>query len=126
MHELAICQGLLRQVEKVAQANGASRVERIRLKVGPLSGVEPPLLQRAFEIARFGTVAEAAELEVIQSAIVVQCRECGSRGEALSNRLLCAHCGDWRVNVLEGDEMLLQSIDISETPETAEKETQNV
>jgi hydrogenase nickel incorporation protein HypA/HybF len=119
VHELAVCQGLLRQVERVAAANGAHAVDRIRLKVGGLSGVEPPLLERAFEIARFGTVAQNATLEIEPGPIVVACGECGASGAAAVNRLLCPACGDWRVRVIEGEELVLQSIDISEITKEA-------
>jgi len=78
MHELSICQGLMTKVEQVALENGATSVETIFLSVGPLSGVEPPLLKRAFEIARLGTIAESAELEIQTGPIIVECRECGS------------------------------------------------
>jgi len=112
MHELAICQGLLRQVGQVALDKGAASVERIVLQVGGLSGVEPPLLARAFEIAREGTVAAGAELDIRVGPVVVQCRECGGRGAVPVNRLLCPYCGDWRVRVTEGEELLLLSLEI--------------
>jgi len=112
MHELSVCQGLMRQVEKVAAENSARSVELIRLRVGELSGVEPSLLQHAFEIARAGTIAAAAELEIEGGPIVVKCQECGASSAATINRLLCQYCGEWRVNVVEGDELLLLSLEI--------------
>jgi hydrogenase nickel incorporation protein HypA/HybF len=113
MHELAVCQGLINQAERIARDEGGSRVDNIVLSIGPLSGVEPPLLERAFEIARMGTMAEHAELEIQTGPIVVKCRICGSSGEARSNRLLCPGCGDWRVSVEQGDEMLLLRLEVS-------------
>ena len=113
MHELAVCQGLLRQVERVAADNGARSVERILLRVGALSGVEPPLLERAFEIARMGTLAEGAELHIDSGPVVVKCRQCGASSAVLPNRLLCGQCGAWQVNVTEGDELLLLSVDLT-------------
>ena len=53
-----------RRPSPVAANNNAVSVERILLRVGGLSGVEPPLLEHAFEIARMGTVAEKAELGI--------------------------------------------------------------
>lgn len=113
MHELAICNGLLSQVAQVAQRNKAASVERIVLRVGALSGVEPPLLERAFEMARAGTVAAHAELDIRRGPVVVKCRECGGTGEVAVNRLLCPDCGDWRVDVTEGEELLLLSLDLN-------------
>jgi hydrogenase nickel incorporation protein HypA/HybF len=118
MHELAVCQGLIRQVERIARQEGATQVDSIVLSIGPLAGVEPPLLDRAFEIARMGTVAQSAELEIGTGPIVVECRTCGSSGEASVNRLLCPACGDWRVSVRQGEEMTLMRVELSGIPET--------
>ena len=112
MHELSVCQGLLRQVGNLAVENQAAAVSRIVLRVGGLSGVEPALLESAFEIARMGTVAEAAELVIEEGPVVVECRECGGRSAVPVNRLLCTYCGEWRVNVVEGEELLLLSLDL--------------
>ena len=113
MHEMSICQGLMSQVEKIAQEKGASRVESIVLSIGPLAGVEPELLSRAFEVARAETVAKDAELEIETGPIVVECRSCGSSGEAQVNRLVCPSCGDWKVNLKQGDELLLLRLELS-------------
>ncbi|MDH4003053.1 MAG: hydrogenase maturation nickel metallochaperone HypA [Xanthomonadales bacterium] len=125
MHELSVCQGLMRQVEQVAANNNAKSVKRILLRVGGLSGVEPSLLQSAFEIARAGTIAEHAELEIEDGPIVVKCQECGASSAAKLNRLLCQYCGEWRVNVVEGEELLLLSMDI-ETAQSAAEESRHV
>jgi hydrogenase nickel incorporation protein HypA/HybF len=112
MHELSVCQGLMRQVDHLAAAHGAAAVERIVLQIGALSGVEPPLLERAFEIARAGTVAAAAELEIRTGPVVVECRECGGKSAVPPNRLLCSYCGEWRVRVVEGEELVLLSVEL--------------
>jgi len=111
MHELAICQGLMTRVEQSALENRATSVKRIFLSVGALSGVEPPLLARAFEIVRLGTIAEAAELEIETGPVIVECSACGARSEVRINRLLCGSCGNWRVQVKEGEELLLLSLE---------------
>jgi hydrogenase nickel incorporation protein HypA/HybF len=114
MHELSICQSLIRQVQQVAADNNTQSVTLIRIRVGGLSGVEPPLLERAFEIARAGTVAAEAELEIEDGPVVVKCKDCGASSAAAINRLLCQYCGDWRVTVTEGEELLLLSVEIEQ------------
>jgi len=113
MHELALCQGLLTQVERIAREQAASSVERIVLSVGPLSGVEASLLEHAFEIAKLDSVASGAELEIQTGPVVVECRNCGNSNEASVNRLLCDACGGWQVNLKQGDEMLLLRLELS-------------
>ena len=113
MHEMAICQGLMSQVEQIASERGVERVERIALSIGPLSGVEPELLARAFEVARMDTVAQEAELDIETGPVVVECRVCGASGEAEVNRLLCPSCGEWKVSLKQGDELLLLRLEVS-------------
>ena len=101
------------QVERIASEQGASRVDKIVLSIGPLSGVEPELLSRAYEVSRAGTVAESAELEIETGPILVECRSCGASGEAGVSRLVCPSCGDWQVNLTQGDELLLLRLEVS-------------
>ena len=61
MHELSVCNALISQVEAIAREHGAGRVESITLQLGALSGVEPPLLERAYPLAAAGTLADGAE-----------------------------------------------------------------
>ena len=112
MHELSVCLALMKQVERIADEHGARRVERIVLRIGPLSGVEPALLRHAYPLAATGTVAEDAELEIETGPVVVQCTQCGGESEVPPNRLLCGHCGDFRTRLIRGEEMLLQSMDL--------------
>ena len=112
MHELSVCLSLLQQVEQIAHKCNASAVERIVLKVGPLSGIEPALLRHAYPLAATGTVASDAELIIGDSEVVVRCNECGAESEVPPNRLLCSQCGDFRTRLVSGDEMILQSVEL--------------
>lgn len=112
MHELSVCLSLLRDVERIARENNAARVTRIAVTVGPLSGVEPDLLRNAYSLAVAGTVAEDAEFCIDVSDIVITCSQCGAESPAKPNRLLCGNCGDYRTNLVSGDEMILQSLEL--------------
>ncbi|NOR40546.1 MAG: hydrogenase nickel incorporation protein HypA [Gammaproteobacteria bacterium] len=112
MHELAICQALMEQVESIALEEQADHVTAIHLGIGPLSGVEPRLLEQAFSIARAGSIAADAELMIASMPIQVSCKQCGQLTEALPNRLVCGSCGDWRTHLISGDELELISIEL--------------
>ena len=112
MHELAVCQALMEQVESIAATEHAEHVVSIHLGIGPLSGVEPSLLEQAFYVARAGTVADHAELVIESMAVQVCCKQCGQTTDALPNRLLCGHCGDWRTSLVQGDELQLQHLEL--------------
>ncbi|MDH5620634.1 MAG: hydrogenase maturation nickel metallochaperone HypA [Gammaproteobacteria bacterium] len=113
MHELSVCLSLLRQVENIARQHDAATVDQVFLKVGPLSGVEPELLRKAYPLAVAGTVAEKAELFIEYGEIIVACTECGAESPAKTNRLLCAACGDFRTRLVSGDEMILERIELT-------------
>jgi hydrogenase nickel incorporation protein HypA/HybF len=112
MHELAITRALIGQVEAIACERRAERVIGIVVRIGPLSGVEPALLLNAWSLACAGTCAANAELMVEDSPVRVRCLQCGAESEVPSNRLLCSSCGQWRTQVLTGDELLLIRVEM--------------
>jgi hydrogenase nickel incorporation protein HypA/HybF len=116
MHELSVCQALVAQLERVSATNGGGRVELVRLRIGPLSGIEPALLRHAFPMAAAGTAADGADLVVESSGLVVQCNGCGAQSEAAANRMLCGSCGSFRVRLISGDEMMLESVELAVVP----------
>jgi len=113
MHELSVCLSLLQQMESIARQHNAATIDQVFLKVGPLSGVEPELLRKAYPLAVAGTVAEKAELFIEYGEVIVTCTECGAESPAKPNRLLCAACGDFRTRLISGDEMILERIELT-------------
>jgi hydrogenase nickel incorporation protein HypA/HybF len=112
MHELAVCQALVEQVNAIVQQQGAQAATLIKIKVGPLSGVVPDLLSTAFPLAAAGSVANHAELQINASSIRVHCQTCGAETDATANRLLCGVCGDWHTQLIAGDELILESVEL--------------
>jgi hydrogenase nickel incorporation protein HypA/HybF len=112
MHELAVCQALMEQVENIAIAERADHVASIRLGIGPLSGVEPCLLEQAFFIASAGSIAADAQLVIESLPVRVSCEQCGESTDALPARLICGNCGNWRTKLVSGDELLLTHVEL--------------
>jgi hydrogenase nickel incorporation protein HypA/HybF len=125
MHELAVCQALMEQVESIAREQQAHSVVSVHLGIGPLSGVEPRLLEQAFFIARAGSIAAEAALVIESLPVRVSCDQCGQTTDALPARLLCATCGNWRTKLVSGDELQLQHMELVRptADELAEPET---
>ena len=127
VHELAVAQALVEQVDAVIdqhqayQENDASsadawRATSIRVRIGPLAGVVPELLGTAFPLAAAGSRMEHAELEFVHAPIRVRCQTCCAETEAAMNRLLCGACGDWHTQVISGDELVLESVELEAAP----------
>jgi len=115
MHELSVCQNLVMQVERIARERNA-QVSSITIKIGPLSGVEAALVEQAYPLAVAGTCLSAARLIIDSLPVRVHCGVCQQDSVAAPNRMLCAHCGDWRTELLSGDELLLSSVELSRDP----------
>ena len=93
MQELSVCQALLEQVQNLAQQHGAASVYSIVVQIGPLSGVEPELLEQAYGIARSGTAAADARLIIENGATRVWCSGCQSESEVAPRS--CTSCFRW-------------------------------
>lgn len=113
MHELAIAQGLIDEVRRVAEQHGADAVEAILVRVGRLAGVEPQLLRRAYTVASAGTIAEHAALAIEVEPVRVSCTACGAETIADPGRIVCGRCGEWKVRVVAGEELLLVRVELS-------------
>jgi hydrogenase nickel incorporation protein HypA/HybF len=110
VHEYSIVQALLERVDHEATVHGASRVHRVRVAIGELSGVEVELLRTAYETIRQRTRCEEAELEVRRVEARWECASCGTpipRGAPLH----CAACGH-RARLASGDEIVLDQIEM--------------
>lgn len=112
MHELSVCQSLIDQVEQIALSHGAKCVASVNLKVGPLSGVEPTLLQHAYPYASAGTLAAESKLVIELAPLRVSCEVCGCETEAQLNWLVCGACGDCHTKLVSGDEMTLMRVEL--------------
>ena len=63
MHEKALMDDVVRQLEAVAATEGAGRVTCVRVRLGALSHFTPEHFREHFVDATRGTVAEGAEVE---------------------------------------------------------------
>ena len=118
MHELAICQSLMQQVNAIARERNARKVVSISLGIGPLAGVEAALLRHAFPLASADSVAADAQLIIETSALIVHCDLCQRDSEACSNNLACQHCNNWQTTLVSGDELMLNSLELETDDQT--------
>jgi hydrogenase nickel incorporation protein HypA/HybF len=116
VHELAVAQALVEQVDAVIDQHNATSASLIRVRIGPLAGVVPELLATAFPLAAAGSRMERAVLDLVAAPIKVRCQTCGAETEATMNRLICGACGDWHTQVISGDELMLESVELETAP----------
>lgn len=122
MHELSIAQALVERVEAVAARERATRVVRVAIVVGALSGVDPDALMAAFPLVAEGTTAAGAELLIERVPARVRCRACGHEAATCESFIGCAACGSRDVELVSGRELDIRSVEL----EVGKKEVQDV
>lgn len=113
MHEESLVRSLLRHVEELAQLHQAVGVEVIEVEVGPLSGVEPLLLQDAFERLRAEFPWPLAELAVQQTGLAVFCNDCQRESQLEDFRFVCSQCGSTSLQIVRGDAFRLFNVKLT-------------
>ncbi len=112
MHEYSIVQSLLNSCEDHAAQNGASKVTRIEVKIGQLSGVEPHLLEIAFETFKEATICENAVFDMQIQPLVIACNECQEEFRPKRFEFKCKACGSFDVKAIDGEEMYLMRLEL--------------
>jgi hydrogenase nickel incorporation protein HypA/HybF len=111
MHELSIAEAIV----GIASAHAAGRpVARVEIKVGHLRQVVPSALTFAFELVAQGTVLEGAELAIEAVPAAGRCRDCGAESALTGFPLQCSACGGLDLEVLRGEELLVDALELEE------------
>lgn len=110
MHEISLVRNIIKTLEAEFQEKELNQLLEIDLKVGPLSNVEPVLMQNAFEAVvqdeqRFTDV----KLNVNVVPIKVKCELCGAVSEVHNYVFRCEN-GHPSSNVIQGDELVIEKV----------------
>ena len=121
MHEESLIRSLLRQVEELAQHHQATAIDEVEVEVGPLSGVEPLLLQDAFERLKAEFSWPNARLCVSQVGLDVLCVNCQNESQLQNFHFVCRECGSTSLQILRGDAFRLLNVtmEIDDSVESA-------
>lgn len=112
MHEYSIVQSLLESCEEHASQNDSTKVLKVIVKIGVLSGVEPQLLETAFNTFKEGTICHDAQFILNHQKVVIECNECETTNTLDKNEFLCPDCQSTKVKVIDGEEMFLMSLEM--------------
>lgn len=112
MHELGICDALLKMVDDIVKKEEADGVSRVTLEVGLLSGVVPRYLTDCWQAVIDGTAYADTELIVEPIPGTALCIDCGAEFEADLNKLVCPDCGGKKLTPLSGRDLTIKEIEI--------------
>jgi len=112
MHELSICQRIIDQLKQIAQAQSATAVTQVTIQLGPFSGITSAGFHNAFPIAAAGTIASDATLIIETLPLKILCNDCNTKQETSPQQLHCQKCNSTNIQILNGDEIQIHSIEI--------------
>lgn len=114
MHELSLCHSIYTIADR---AREGQRVEVIHLRIGLLRQVVPETLLYCWGLLSESTDLAGSELDIERVAIELRCELCASRTVVSQNLVLtCAACDSGQVEVVMGEEFLITSMDLAESP----------
>jgi hydrogenase nickel incorporation protein HypA/HybF len=112
MHELSLIASLFDTIVEKAADHNTREVTLVTIKVGPLSGVVPELLESAFDMYKKGTIAERARLVVEPLPFVVRCRACAAETSRDALIASCPACGSTDYAIIQGTEVYLDKLEL--------------
>jgi len=123
MHELGIAQDLFKIIEEKSNANNLRKVNKVRIKVGVASGIEKDFLRHSLVDHIFPkTIAEGAELELIEEPLKTMCKECSKDLDTQEEfSMKCPFCGSFDIEITQGKDVYLESIEGEHFEENQDK-----
>ena len=112
MHEYSIVQSLIDSCYENAKANNASKVTKVVVKIGVMSGVEPDLLQTAFDTFKEDTICDGAEFILNIQQILVKCNSCQAESTLSKLEYHCPNCNSSDLKILDGEDMYLMQLEL--------------
>jgi hydrogenase nickel incorporation protein HypA/HybF len=112
VHELAVTQSILDIALENARKADAKQITGINLQVGQLASLVDDSIQFYWDILSEGTIAIGAKLNIERIPIEMRCFDCGHIFYPRPDTFDCPECKSIRVQVVQGDEMRVVSIDV--------------
>ena len=112
MHELAITQSLLDLVLEEAAKAGASKVLKINVVLGEMSGVVDQFVEFNFDLLSKDTAAEAATISFQNIPKQARCRKCNHVFHPEDICWSCPNCQSTELEMIAGNELYVESIEV--------------
>lgn len=124
MHEASIAENILEIAIKECLENGYGRIERITVEIGLLNAINRDSLLFAFNASKRETIAEKAELEIIERAVSGYCHECKRRFTVEEFFITaCPFCNGTDFIINQGRELNIIEMEVAGETEGSKKHT---
>ncbi|WP_282209175.1 hydrogenase maturation nickel metallochaperone HypA [Parvibacter caecicola] len=112
MHELGLVFALSDLLEEVAAEQDLSRICRVTVELGEVSGVVAEQLQDAWGwAAQKSDLLRGCQLELKTVPAVTVCNSCGRTYPTVPQGRICPHCGSSDTQLLRGNEFEVTEVE---------------
>ena len=111
MHEVSIIQNVVEIVTEKAIENKFTKVNKVSLKIGQLSGVMPESLNFAFKSCIMDTMLEGSTLEIEKVKAIAECLDCKHEFPIDHFNKLCPICNKFCSSIISGYELYVNTIE---------------
>ena len=112
MHELSMTQRILSIALEKANAVHASKISRINLVIGELSGIVSECVELYFGILSRNTVAAEASLSFRKPPTELRCRNCETIFSPSDSHWACPKCRRQEIEIVSGRNCSVESIEV--------------
>ncbi len=112
MHEYSIVQSLIESCEENARVNNSTEITKVVVKIGVMSGVEPHLLEVAFDTFKEVSICKNAEFIINIQPITIKCLKCKITSEIEMGIFNCPNCDAMELDVIDGEDIYLMQLEM--------------
>lgn len=112
MHEVSLCEDILKLLEEEARNQGFHQVRQVCLAVGELAGVEIEALRFSFDIVTRNTIADGATLTIDVIPGAARCEQCRQTVPLQQRFAACPLCDSYPLTLISGDELRIKELEV--------------
>ncbi|MCL2724929.1 MAG: hydrogenase maturation nickel metallochaperone HypA [Polyangiaceae bacterium] len=112
MHEMSLAEGVLLLIEDAARDQSFHRVKKVWLEVGQLAGVEADAMRFCFDAVMRDSIADGAELEIVETRGQAWCMKCSQTVEVRGSLDGCPLCGSHQLQVTGGNALRVKELEV--------------
>jgi hydrogenase nickel incorporation protein HypA/HybF len=111
MHEIRIANDLAAIVLETALSNNLSKITKVNISFGQLVQIVPDIFKFAFSETVRNSVAQDAVVNIEILPVILKCRNCKNDFHLEANRFECNICGLTDLEIVQGKELYIKSIE---------------
>lgn len=112
MHEMSLCESVVRILAKEAREQHFRQVRVVHLRIGAFSCASPEAMDFCFRVVTKGTLAENARLEMERTPGYAWCMSCGQTVVIRERHDCCPQCRSYELQVTGGDELQVTELEV--------------